>query len=95
MPEEEFVSWVEECEKKGEAIALEARKTHLVGLKEAIEKGKALGQMEIRESHPKLDWDQKRLAIRDVNPFAEWALYPPQPAVPEKMRERGRPRKNN
>ena len=95
MPEEEFVSWVEECRKKGEAIALEARKTHLVGLKEAIEKGKALGQMEIRESHPKLDWDQKRLAIRHVNPFAEWALYPPQPAVPEKMRERGRPRKNN
>ena len=95
MPEEEFLAWVEECEKRGEAIPLTAKKTHLVGLKETIEKGKTLGQTEIRESHPKLDWDQKRLETRVVNPFAEWALYPPQPEVPEKMRERGRPRKNN
>jgi len=95
MPEDEFVAWVEECEKEGEAIPLTAKKIHLVGLKEAIEKDKALGQMEIRESHPKLDWDQKRKETQVVNPFAEWALYPPQPSVPERMRERGRPRKKN
>jgi len=95
MPEEEFLAWVEECEKKGEAIPLTAKKTHLVGLKETIEKGKTLGQTEIRESHPTLDWDQKRLAAREVNPFSEWALFPPQPEMPERMRERGRPRKNN
>src|SRR2546422_1423746 len=95
LPEQEFVSWVDKSVEKGEAIPLTAEKVHLVGLKEAIEKEKTLGQMEIRESHPKLDWDQKRKETRVVNPFAEWALYPPQPSVPEKMRERGRPRKNN
>src|SRR2546428_458714 len=66
-----------------------------VGLKESIEKGKTLGQMEMRESHPKLDWDQKRKETRVVNPFAGWAVYPPQPEMPEKMMKRGRPRKNN
>ena len=95
MPELEFVSWVTESVEKGEAIPLTAKKLHLVGLKEVIEKGKALGQTETHESHPKLDWDQKRLPIREVNPFAEWAFYPPQPEIPEKMRSRGRPAKNN
>jgi len=95
MPEAEFVSWVTESVERGEAIPLTAKKIHLVGLKEVIEKGKTLGQTEIRESHPKLDWDQKRLATKEINPFAEWALYPPQPSVPEKMMKRGRPRKNN
>jgi len=89
------VTWVTSSIERGEAVPLTARKTHLVGLKEVIEKGKTLGQTEIRESHPKLDWDQKRKETRVVNPFAEWALYPPQPSVPERMRERGRPRKNN
>jgi len=95
MPEDEFAAWVEECKKEGEAIPLTAKKIHLVGLKEAIEKAKTLGQMEIHESHPKLDWDQKRKETRTVNPFAEWAVYPPQSEMPEKMMKRGRPRKNN
>ena len=95
MPEEVFVAWVEECEKEGEAISLTAKKIHLVGLKESIEKEKSLGQMEIRESHPKLDWDEKRKETRVVNPFAEWALYPPQVTIPEEMKKRGRPRKSN
>ncbi len=57
--------------------------------------GEELGEQEVKESHPKLDWDQKRLANRDVNPFSEWAFYPPQPEIPEKMMKKGRPRKNN
>src|SRR5438128_4916670 len=39
LPEPEFVAWVNASVQKGEAIPLVARKTHLVGLKEVIEKG--------------------------------------------------------
>jgi hypothetical protein len=95
LPPHEFVNWVEASIAKGEAIPLTARKKHLVGLKEAIEKGKPLGAEEVKESHPKVDWDQKRKETRVVNPFAEWALYPPQPIIPEEMRKRGRPRKKS
>jgi hypothetical protein len=93
MPEAEFASWVTLSIEKGEATPLTAKKVHLVGLKEVVEKGKTLGQTEIRESHPKLEWDQKRLETKHVNPFTEWSFYPPQPRVPEMMRPRGRPRK--
>src|SRR3989442_2213829 len=33
MPEEEFVSWVEQCVREGKPIPITARKTHLVSLK--------------------------------------------------------------
>lgn len=93
ISDESFLGWVQECVRKGSPIPLTARKTHLVSLKEAIEKGKVLGQQEVRKSHPKLDWDQKRVETTKLNPFAEWAPFPPQPTIPETMRKRGRPRK--
>jgi len=46
MPEEEFVSWVEQCIKEGKPIPITARKTHLVSLKEVIQRAKQLGEQE-------------------------------------------------
>ncbi len=93
LADSSFLGWINECVRRGTAIPLRTRRTHLVSLKEAVQKGKQFGRQEIKHSRPKLDWDQKRIETRQFNPFAEWALFPPQPAVPETMRKRGRPKK--
>jgi hypothetical protein len=92
LADSSFLGWVSQSVRRGEAIPLVTRKTHLVSLKEAVQKGKQFGSAEIKQSRPKLDWDQKRVETKRVNPFAEWTFYPPQPIVPETMRGRGRPR---
>src|SRR5439155_18902619 len=82
-----FLGWVNQCVRRGEAMPLVTRKTHLVSLKEAVQKGKQFGRQEIKQSRPKLDWDQKRVEARQVNPFKDWEFFPPQPIVPETMRK--------
>ncbi len=95
MQDDEFVEWAEQCVKSGDVISLTTRRTHLVSLKEAVQKGKQLGTPEIRETKPKMDWDNKRLETIKTNPFGQWTFFPPQPRVPEVMSGRGRPRKQN
>ncbi len=94
LADSSFLGWVGQCVRRGEAMPLVTRKTHLVSLKEAVQKGKQFGRAEIKQSRPKLDWDQKRAETRRFNPFTGWEFFPAQPIVPETMRKQGRPKIN-
>src|SRR5438105_4925900 len=61
LADSSFLGWVNQCVRLGEAMPLVTRKTHLVSSKEAVQKGKQFGRQEIKQSRPKLNWDQKPL----------------------------------
>lgn len=94
MEDGNFVRWVEESVQTGSARPFKPRKTHLVSLKEAVQKGKKFGSSEVKATSPSTEWDNKRLLTKPVSLFSEWSSYPPHREMPEKMRGRGRPRKN-
>jgi hypothetical protein len=62
-----FLGRVNQRARKGEALPLVTRKTHLVSLKEAVQKGKQFVPQEIKTSRPQLDWDQKLAESRRFN----------------------------
>jgi len=93
LADSSFLGWVNQCVRRGAAIPLRTRKTHLVSLKEAVQHGKQFGRQETKTTRPKLDWDQKRVETRHFDPFTNWAFFPPRPTVPETMRRPGRPRR--
>ncbi len=94
MEDAEFIRWVEDSVAKGEALPLTPTKTHLFTFKETITKGKPFGSSTLRETHPSLEWDNKReprgITVELFRGMGR--LYPPYGEMPEKMQTSGRPR---
>jgi hypothetical protein len=92
MPQEDFEKWVNDSVGK-ELVELPiARGTHIESLKRAVQTGRRLGSEEIHESHPKRDWDGKRIQ-EPVELFRNFKMFRPLQRIPDQVEPRGRPRK--
>jgi hypothetical protein len=90
MPLDEFEKWVEESVKKESVKPPVAEGKHLVTLKRSVQTGRRLGSEEIHESHPRLDWDGKRVEQK-VDLFAEFKRFGPLQRIPDQVEPKGRP----
>jgi len=82
---EDFAKIVLDNLKAGRDLGAKAQKTHLATLKEAVQKGKKLGEQEILERPIKWDyWDGKReLTNPNINLWTEWTETKPLKEIPE------------
>jgi len=93
MKQKDFEKWIQDSVNTGSGDAPIAEARHLVSLKRSMQTGRKLGSEEIHESHPKLDWDGKRIE-QPVDLFREFKRFLPLKENPDQVEPKGRPKKS-